>query len=311
MPVLLFVYNGAKLSRGGIVIDPVIQKKIDELVEVIRQTTEGKCAIALAGAHAKGTADASSDIDFFVYAEGAKPYEVRKKLICSMADEGTWPWLDKTFDAAPWGGSMDFMYQGTPVEVTARTLAYTEKVVGDCLDGRFQIIPATWTSNGYYTFVYLCELSFVKPVYDPDGVLAALQEKARIYPEKLRQAVMDTFLGRAGTWIGNFHYESAIRRGDLLFCAPIVQHTVLDMVQVIFALNRRYFTGDKKLEAALSNMEYCPKALLDNLEFLLTTPRDSQKLGEQGRILREVYEELREKAKPSPQGEALNKEETI
>ena len=45
-------------------MDKAIQKKIDNLVEVLKQTIEGKCAIALAGAHAKGTADASSAIDF-------------------------------------------------------------------------------------------------------------------------------------------------------------------------------------------------------------------------------------------------------
>ncbi len=287
-----------------------LQKKIRELVEILKGTTEGKCAIALAGAHAKGVADEASDIDFYIYAERARPWEERRKMLCAAADPGTTPWVDESFDATPWGGSMDFFYRGTPVEVSARTLDYTQNMVEDCLAGKFQIIPATWTSNGYYTFIHLCELSFVKSVYDPDGVLAAWQEKARVYPEKLRRAVMDTFMGRAGTWLGNFHYESAIRRADLLFCAPIVQHTVLDMVQVIFAQNRRYFTGDKKLEAALAGMPYCPRALLENLEFLLTTPRDSEKLRRQQDILWEIYRELREKTAASLE-EAGNKEETL
>ena len=33
----------------------------------------------------------------------------------------------------------------------------------------------------YYTFIYLCELSFLKPVWDPDGVLAAYQAKVTAY----------------------------------------------------------------------------------------------------------------------------------
>ena len=72
-------------------MDKAIQKKIDNLVEVLKQTIEGKCAIALAGAHAKGTADASSDIDFYIFAEAAKPYEERKSLIRSAADAGYFP----------------------------------------------------------------------------------------------------------------------------------------------------------------------------------------------------------------------------
>ena len=276
-------------------MDKAIQKKIDNLVEVLKQTIEGKCAIALAGAHAKGTADASSDIDFYIFAEAAKPYEERKSLIRSAADAGSEPWIDVSFDATPWGGTMDFMYQGTPVETTVRTLSAMDKAIADCLNGKFEIIPATWTSNGYYTFIYLCELSFIKPVWDPDGILAAYQKRTAVYPPALRRSIIETFMGRANTWIDNFHYESAVRRADILFTAPIVLHTVMDMIQVIFALNRIYFTGDKKLEAALSKMEYCPAALLSNISFLMSAPRDSEQLGLQRQLLRQIRDELSEK----------------
>lgn len=274
-----------------------MDQKIQTLVEALKETTEGKCAIALAGAHAKGTADASSDIDLYVFAEQAKPREQRMELIRGIADQGTTPWVDD-FDAAPWGGGMDFMYQGTPVEVACRTLARMDQVVGNCLKGNFKIIPATWTSNGYYTFIYLCELSFIKPVWDPDGVLAAYQQKSAVYPEPLRRAILRTFIDRAGTWINNFHYESAVSRGDILFTAPIVLHTIMDMVQVVFALNRVYFTGDKKLETALANMAYCPEALCPSqLDILLTTARDTAHLERQRQILRQAWNELSQKTK--------------
>ena len=272
-----------------------MDQKIQALVELLKETTEGKCAIALAGAHAKGMADAASDIDLYVFAERAKPRAHRLELIQKAADPGTTPWVDD-FDSAPWGGGMDFMYQGTPVEVVGRTLARMDRVVGDCLEGKFEIIPATWTSNGYYTFIYLCELSFIQPIWDPDGVLAAYQQKAAVYPEPLRRTILETFMGRAGTWMDNFHYESAVRRGDVLFTAPIVLHTIMDMVQVVFALNRVYFTGDKKLEAALANMPYCPEALQPKeLEVLLTPARDPVYLERQRQILRQAWDELSRK----------------
>lgn len=277
-------------------MDEIVRQKIDELIGILKQTAEGKCAIALAGAHAKGTADASSDIDFYIFAEQAKPFEERKRLIRSAADAGTEPWVDVSFDATPWGGTMDFMYKGTPVETTARTLSRMDRAVEDCLNGKFEIIPATWTSNGYYTFIYLCELSFIKPVWDPDGILSAYQEKTAVYPPALRRSIIQTFMGRANTWIDSFHYESAVGRADILFIAPVVLHTVMDMIQVIFALNRVYFTGDKKLEAALSKMEYCPAALLANLAFLMSAPRDPEQLNLQRQLLRQIRDELSEKA---------------
>lgn len=274
-----------------------MERKIEALVELLKEMTEGKCAIALAGAHAKGTADAASDIDLYVFAERAKPRAQRLELVRSIADQGAAPWVDD-FDAAPWGGGMDFLYQGTPVEVVGRTLSRMDQVIGDCLAGKFEIIPAAWTSNGYYTFIYLCELSFIKPVWDPDGVLAAYRQKAAVYPEPLRRAILETFLGRAGTWMDNFHYESAVRRGDVLFTAPIVLHTVMDMVQVVFGLNRVYFTGDKKLEAALANMPYCPEALRPGqLDILLSTPRDTAHLERQRQLLARTWDDLSQRVR--------------
>lgn len=273
-------------------MDQQTQEKIDAIIEILKQTTTGRCAIALAGAHAKGVADPSSDIDLYLFADGAKPYPERKAIITAAADAGTTPWIDESLDATPWGGSMDFTYQGTPVEVTARTIEKMDAGVKDCLDGVFSIIPATWTSNGYYTYIYLCEASFMKPVYDPDGVIKRYNEQARVYPRKLKEAIIREFMGRADTWLENFHYESAIRRADLMFIAPILVHTVMDFVQVIFAVNETYFTGDKKLEKVLSTLPYCPSALLQNVEFLLSVPRDVDALLRQRELLRAVRADL-------------------
>ena len=288
---------------GGNYMDQTVWNKVDALVRILRQTTRGRCAIALAGAHAKGTSDASSDIDIYVFAEDVQPYEKRRAVICAAADVGTTPWIFESVDAEPWGGGMDFIYQGTPVEAVVRTFARMDQVVQDCLKGRFEIIPATWTSNGYYSFIYLCELSFLMPIWDPDGILAEYKSQAAVYPEPLRRSILQTFLGRAGCWMGNFHYESAVQRGDILFTAPIVQHTVLDMIQVVFALNRMYFTGDKKLEEALADLKYCPEELRSELCFLLSTSRDTQTLERQRQLLHRIYAQLRDMT-----GKALSEE---
>ncbi len=267
-----------------------LRKTLETLTRVLRETAQGRCAIALAGAHAKGAADAGSDIDLYLYAEGARPLDERRRVLEAVADGE--PYLDEDFESTPWGGAMDFSFHGTPVEVAARTFALTDRRVRECLDGRFEIIPAAWTSNGYYSFIHLAELSFIRPIYDPDGILAGYQKKARPYPEKLRRSIARTFFERAGTWIDNFHYESAIRRLDTWFCGPIVMHTVMDMTQVIFALNGAYFTGDKKLVRALRGLPYCPAALLEHSALLMGAPEDEKTLLFQREVLRAVHAEL-------------------
>lgn len=277
---------------GGFFMQMTVAEKIDTIVELLKQTAAGPCAIAIAGAHAKGTADSSSDIDIYLFADSYKPYTVRSTLIKSIADPDKFAWISENAEDAPWGGSMDFTLAGTPVEVNFRTFAMVDRIVDDCMDGRFKIIPATWTSNGYYTFIYLSELSFIRPVWDPEGRLAAYQQKVHTYPEGLRQAIMKIFMERAETWLDNFHYDSAIRRCDTLFTAPIVLHTLQDMVQVIFALNHKYFTGDKKLEKALSSMAICPSVILEELPFLLNAHQNADGLARQRQILRTARNEL-------------------
>ena len=144
-----------------------------------------------------------------------------------------------------------------------------------------------------YTYIYLSELSFIVPVWDPNGYLTRHKELVATYPEPLRDAIIRCFMARAETWLDNFHYDTAITRCDLLFTAPIILHTVLDMVQIVFALNRTYFTGDKKLEKAISAMPLCPESLKTKLAFLLSSVRDCGILSEQRDILRTIRDELK------------------
>lgn len=273
-------------------MDITTTKKIETVVQLMKQTAAGPCAVAIAGAHAKGTADSSSDLDVFMFADAYKSYEERCRLIKAVADPNMPIWISKDAEAAPWGGSMDFGLGGTPVEVNFRTFAMTDRIVADCMDGKFEIIPATWTSNGYYTFIYLSELHFIKPVWDPESRLSAYRQKVSVYPEPLRQSIIQTFMARAGTWLNNFHYDTAIKRCDALFIAPILVHALMDMTQVIFALNRKYFTGDKKLKKQLLAMPICPSILKNELAFLLNADQNEEGFARQREILRAAREEL-------------------
>jgi len=265
---------------------------IRELTEILKRAVGQNCAIALAGAHAKGMADAESDLDFYLVVEDAIPDNAMRKIIHAAADDAASAYISDDFDSAPYGGNIDFRYHGIPIETTVHTAARLRQRVSECLAGQFEILPQTWTSNGYYTYIYLSELHFIKPLYDPNGAIAAYKRQLEQYPEALRRAIIDCFWGRANTWLDNFHYESAIARGDILFTAPIVLHTILDITQIIFALNRQYFTGDKKLQQALANMPYCPAALLNNLEFLLSASSNASVLRKQLELLREIRDEL-------------------
>ena len=286
-------------------MDEALGITIQSLADALKTTVNGRYALAIAGSHAKGMADAGSDIDFFLFCEEPKLLEERRRIIGGIADPDGGGWISPNFHDGAWGGSMDFRYHGIPVETTVKLLPEFEKVVADSLEGQFTVEPALWTSNGYYSYICLSELDFIKPLDDPFGILADYKKRIAVYPFKLKRSIVREFLGRAGTWLGgNFHYVSAVRRQDVLFTVPIVSMTLQNMVQVMFALNEAYFTGDKKLERQLGKLVWCPLKLIENLDFLLTPWRDSDKLERQRILLEKLWRELFARAKaegnPSP-----------
>lgn len=264
---------------------------INEIVKILKILFLDKPIIALAGAHAKGVADKDSDLDIFAFTNAPKSYSYRKKIIENFCDDSNHCYLSENFDS-PWGGSIDFTYKTILVETVVRSISKTEQIISQCIDGKFDIIPQTWTSNGYYSFIYLSEINFLKPICDDEHWLANNKLKIEKYPPKLKHNIISLFLSRAGTWIGNFHYYSAIKRQDIMFIAPIIIHTLMDFFQVIFAINETYFTGDKKLELMLSKLPYCPKQLLENIDFLFAIKKDRKLLMKQADILTDVYYEL-------------------
>jgi len=275
-------------------MQPDIQRKVDDLLPYIKQIANGRVAVALFGAHAKGVDDAESDLDIYILIEDPKTQNEIKNILSAVADAGTLR-VDEHFDNPVYGGAVTYKYGGMPVEMDMQRFAFVEARVADCLEGVFQIIPQTWTSNGYYTYTCLNELRTMAPVWDPDGVIAGYKSRVSTYPVKLKRSIVDVFLRRAGTWMGNFHYETAIRRGDYLFTAPAVMHTVLDMAQVILALNESYFQGDKKLLRSLAAQPYCPAGLLTGLPMLLCVSDDAAVLDQQYTLLKTIYADIRKR----------------
>ena len=67
-------------------MDEAMKQKINAVADRLALLCEDEPVIALAGAHAKGMADAASDLDMFVYCKRPKPYPERKRLIEEFCD---------------------------------------------------------------------------------------------------------------------------------------------------------------------------------------------------------------------------------
>jgi hypothetical protein len=91
--------------------------------------------------------------------------------------------------------------------------------------------------------IWMGEFALCRPLHDPLGMIAALKAATSPYPDKLRSALMQTFL-----WEVSFSIENAqlaTPRRDKTHIAGCVYRALGCVGQVLFALNRRYLINEK------------------------------------------------------------------
>lgn len=240
---------------------------IETLLPALRACCRSDYGIALGGAHAKGVDDAESDIDLYVFAREILPGGERSAIFGALpgVEQVTCWGEDGVFEQA---GS-DFFYQGKKIEVWFRNSDYIAAVIESCLRGEARRDYVAWTVMGFYNYCTLSDLSKMHPLDDPTGLLAGWQSTVSVFPPALRERIVRVHYWSARFWPDNFHYKTAIRRCDVIYTAGIVQQTVYNLIQVLFALNEIYFPGEKKMAAALEQLAVKPVGFTRRIERLL------------------------------------------
>jgi hypothetical protein len=236
--------------------DPLLENFYREALPLLRQFCVGVYGMALGGSLAKGVGDEYSDIDIYLFARQVLPAEQRAALIQAN------PLFESVIS---WGGGepfveggTDFSYAGRKVEVWLRNSDPIEATLSACLNGQIERACVVWTVMGFFNYTALSDLRVMKILDDPHGLLQGWKNQVAEYPPRLREAILQRFGGEAQFWPENFHYLSAIERGDVLYTSGIVQQVVQALIQVVFALNRVYFPGEKKLGSTLAHLALQP-----------------------------------------------------
>lgn len=266
---------------------------VAELEPLVRGFCPGPCAIALGGSHAKGGGDGRSDVDIYLFADrvlgGARRTELVTAGLGAESEALSWG-RDEPFEQ----GGTDFVHRGLRVECWLRSTRMVESILADCRAGRITREYVPWTVMGFFNYALLGDLESMRIVRDTEGTLARWKAEVDPYPERLRIAIVHRFLGEAAFWPGNPHYAAAVERGDALYAAGIVQQVVHALLQVVFAMNRRYFPGEKRLAERLAELPLLPEAFADRVHALLFPGGgDVAHLREQQRELGALVEEVR------------------
>jgi hypothetical protein len=240
---------------------------IAAVLPALRACCVGDFGIALGGAHAKGVDDAESDLDLYVFASEILSCTERGRIIGAVPGvEQLTAWgADEQFEQA---GS-DFVLQGMKVEVWFRSSEYITAIVKACQQGVVQRDYVAWTVMGFYNHCTLSDLSKMRLLDDPSGLLAGWQSAVEIFPPVLRARIIREHYWAARFWPDNFHYMTAVKRCDIIYTAGIVQQSVYNLIQVLFALNAQYFPGEKKMQAALEQLALKPANFTRRIQALL------------------------------------------
>ena len=233
----------------------------------------GVVSVALGGSWARGEAQAGSDVDLGLYYRPdrrpaladlnrlAEALDDRRPT-AAVTDFGAWgPWID--------GGAW-LVIEGQRVDWLFRDLDRVAGIVADCRAGRIACAYQPGHPHGFHTHIYAGEVHHARPLHDPEGALAALQQLTAEYPTALREALV-----RQHLWEARFALETtakAAARGDVLHVAGSLFRAVACVVQVLFALNERWFVNEKGAVRAVTGMVRRPAGFARTVARLLGHP---------------------------------------
>lgn len=256
---------------------------------------DGVVAVTLGGSTARGVADTASDVDLGVYyrAENKPHVERFRELATSLDDEGEPLSVTGYGEWGPWiNGGAWLRVDGKRVDWLYRELGHVVQTISDCRAGRVGVDYQPGHPHGWNHHVYMGEIAECEVLQDPAGVLKAMKKLASEYPEGLRRGLVERHL-----WEASFTLETVAKspkRGDVAYVAGALYRCSAGLVQVIHALNRRYFLNEKGSVSAASDMKLAPrnfeKRIVEALGKTGTTPAQLAKSVE---ALRELVDEVR------------------
>jgi hypothetical protein len=203
-----------------------LDQVIESCLPYIRKMARGRYAISIGGSIGKGAMDGKSDVDFRLFCDETTIFEPEGEKALNEFRVEMDRWREN-------GINIDGCW--------IRTTGEINQALEKWIKGEARPDDIEWTIWGYYL---LTDISNQHIIEDPDGVVAGWKQLLSHYPEALKQSVIKRHAGSLKYWRHDYHYRNKVERGDVVFLAGLSARLVHDMIQVLFALNEVYFSGD-------------------------------------------------------------------
>jgi Nucleotidyltransferase domain/Domain of unknown function (DUF4037) len=233
-------------------------------------SVEGVDAVALGGSMARSEAHPDSDIDLGIYYRPDNPPSIveLRRLAEELDDRHPKGAATNLWEWGPWiNGGAWLQIRGQRVDWLYRELDRVEEVFAECRAGRPSCHYQPGHPHGFHNHIYMGEVHYCRPLYDPDGELAALRAQTAQYPRPLKLVLVEKYL-----WEAHFALETSRKsagRGDVFYVSGCAFRCVACLVQVLFALNERYFVNEKRSVKAVSGFPSRPSDFEEIVEDVL------------------------------------------
>ncbi len=227
------------------------------LAELAGRITEvpGVVGVLLGGSRARRVHAPDSDTDLGLYyrppldvaALGALAREVGGPS-ARVTATGEWgPWVDGGGWLTVDGSAVDWIY---------RDLDRVEQAWRDAEQGRYAFHAQVGHPLGVPDFAYAGEVALGVVLSDPSGELAALRQRAAVYPPALRERLV------AGLWEADFLVgvaRKAVTRGDAAYVAGCLFRLVGVCAHALHGAAGRWLINEKGAVAAAAALPGAPE----------------------------------------------------
>jgi predicted nucleotidyltransferase len=220
---------------------------------------EGMKAVVLGGSHARGCAQPESDIDLGLFYSELAPFSIQRiREIAEDVNDFTGPVVTNFYGWGPWvNGGAWLTIGGQRVDFLYRNLEQVDRVIADAEAGRYEVHYLQQPPFGFFSATYLGELSICVPLFDPESRIDFFKRRVAVYPEALRDALLQDYLFMAEFGLSAFALKVAAR-SDIYGTAACLTRALNELVLALFALNRKYPVNDKTALAEVTGFERAP-----------------------------------------------------
>lgn len=270
-------------------LSPSKQKTLENIVSDLK-SIEQVAAIVLGGSHCTGMAGEQSDLDIGIYYQPGNPFTIEAfKTIAQKYHTGENLTITGFYQWGNWvnGGAWLSTSSGE-VDILYRNIEQVKDTIKKCKKGIWENDFEQQPPYGFSSVIYLAEIHYCLPLYDPQEMIKRLKEEVAHYPADLKKSIVQQSL-----WSAEFSLWQADKcagRQDIYNTAGCLTRVLKNIIFTLFALNEMYFIGDKYAVQQLMQAEICPAHLPEKINAALQLQSDH--LQENSDKLRHLFNEV-------------------